>query len=215
MRSLTCFPSPHGKSQAYQFEALEAAQALSADVAYLDPPYNQHKYVGNYHIWESLVRWDKPEVYGVACKRITSESVRACSTPSRLFERDWSTSLPPSTHDTWWSPSLMKGSSAMKHAGSPVLAWNVEVLETDFGGMWKRIGIHNPTGRDGRGHPHTQPYLLWFAKTIRNSRTRALNDSARSRGFRDATPRNPESHWACPPRRPLFQREACSRARPR
>lgn len=40
------------------------------DVAYLDPPYNQHKYRNNYHVWESLVRWDKPETYGIANKRV-------------------------------------------------------------------------------------------------------------------------------------------------
>ncbi len=60
----------HGKSKAHQMDALEASKVLSADLAYLDPPYNQHKYLGNYHIWESLVCWDKPEVYGVANKRI-------------------------------------------------------------------------------------------------------------------------------------------------
>lgn len=60
----------HGKGAAHQLDALAAASTLEADVAYLDPPYNQHKYLGNYHIWESLVRWDKPEVYGTACKRV-------------------------------------------------------------------------------------------------------------------------------------------------
>ncbi len=40
------------------------------DLMYLDPPYNQHRYFTNYHIWETLVRWDAPEHYGVACKRI-------------------------------------------------------------------------------------------------------------------------------------------------
>ena len=59
-----------GRSAAYELDAYDAAQRLSADCFYLDPPYNQHKYLGNYHIWESLVRWDKPEVYGVACKRV-------------------------------------------------------------------------------------------------------------------------------------------------
>ncbi|NLT29448.1 MAG: DNA methyltransferase [Propionibacterium sp.] len=39
------------------------------DLAYLDPPYNQHRYFTNYHIWETLVRWDEPATYGVACKR--------------------------------------------------------------------------------------------------------------------------------------------------
>jgi adenine-specific DNA-methyltransferase len=40
------------------------------DLAYLDPPYNQHRYFTNYHLWETLVRWDAPEHYGVACKRV-------------------------------------------------------------------------------------------------------------------------------------------------
>lgn len=60
----------HGKGQATCLDAVEAATTLEADVAYIDPPYNQHSYLGNYHAWESLVRWDKPEVYGVACKRV-------------------------------------------------------------------------------------------------------------------------------------------------
>lgn len=59
-----------GKGHAHCRDALELAGDIEVDIAYLDPPYNQHKYLGNYHIWESLVRWDKPEVYGTACKRI-------------------------------------------------------------------------------------------------------------------------------------------------
>lgn len=61
--------SRHGKAETHRLEAREAAALLKADVAYLDPPYNQHKYLGNYHVWETLVKWDQPEVYGVACKR--------------------------------------------------------------------------------------------------------------------------------------------------
>ncbi|HEY6471994.1 MAG TPA: DNA adenine methylase [Acidimicrobiales bacterium] len=40
------------------------------DLAYLDPPYNQHRYFTNYHVWETLVAWDAPESYGVARKRV-------------------------------------------------------------------------------------------------------------------------------------------------
>ena len=58
-----------GPSEATHLEAVEAAQ-LPADLVYLDPPYNQHAYHSNYHIWETLIRWDNPEVYGVARKRI-------------------------------------------------------------------------------------------------------------------------------------------------
>lgn len=47
-----------------------AASMAPVDLAYLDPPYNQHRYHGNYHVWETLIRWDAPAHYGVACKRV-------------------------------------------------------------------------------------------------------------------------------------------------
>jgi adenine-specific DNA-methyltransferase len=47
-----------------------AASLPEVDLAYIDPPYNQHRYYANYHIWETLVRWDQPESYGIANKRI-------------------------------------------------------------------------------------------------------------------------------------------------
>lgn len=47
------------------------------DLVYLDPPYNQHAYRSNYHVWESLVRWDKPEVYGIACKRVDCQETKS------------------------------------------------------------------------------------------------------------------------------------------
>ncbi len=60
-----------GKGEAVLEDAHElvARQSESAAVTYLDPPYNQHSYLGNYHVWETLVRWDRPAVFGVACKR--------------------------------------------------------------------------------------------------------------------------------------------------
>ncbi len=58
-----------GPGRALSLDAAEAAE-IEADVAYLDPPYNQHSYLGNYHVWETLVRWDAPATYGVANKRV-------------------------------------------------------------------------------------------------------------------------------------------------
>lgn len=71
--------STHGPSQAYCLDALEAAEQLSGDVIYLDPPYNQHSYRNNYHIWETLALWDKPKSYGIATKRVD------CKTHKSLF----------------------------------------------------------------------------------------------------------------------------------
>jgi adenine-specific DNA-methyltransferase len=60
-----------GPGRAIRGDALTVAPALPpVDLAYLDPPYNQHRYFTNYHVWETLVAWDAPEHYGVACKRV-------------------------------------------------------------------------------------------------------------------------------------------------
>lgn len=59
-----------GAGRATRADAVEIAPSIEADLVYLDPPYNQHSYLGNYHVWETLTLWDRPETYGVANKRI-------------------------------------------------------------------------------------------------------------------------------------------------
>lgn len=61
--------------------------APPVDVAYLDPPYNQHSYFNNYHVWETLVRGDAPEAYGVARKRTDCRTTRS---PFNSRTRAWS-----------------------------------------------------------------------------------------------------------------------------
>jgi len=66
-----------GSGTALRGDALELASGLPpVDLAYLDPPYNQHSYYRNYHVWETLVAWDAPEHYGVACKRADCRNSR-------------------------------------------------------------------------------------------------------------------------------------------
>ena len=60
-----------GPGRAILGDAVALAAGLGHfDLAYLDPPYNQHRYFTNYHVWETLVAWDAPEAYGVARKRV-------------------------------------------------------------------------------------------------------------------------------------------------
>ncbi len=62
-----------GAGTAIRGDAVELVDGLATtDLMYLDPPYNQHRYFTNYHVWETLVRWDSPEHYGIACKRADS-----------------------------------------------------------------------------------------------------------------------------------------------
>jgi adenine-specific DNA-methyltransferase len=76
-----------GPGHALRADALEALGAVPpVDLAYLDPPYNQHRYFANYHVWETLVAWDAPEVYGVACKRVDARDPRTASPFNRRSE---------------------------------------------------------------------------------------------------------------------------------
>jgi adenine-specific DNA-methyltransferase len=73
--------SKNGAGLALREEAASAATKVEADVVYLDPPYNQHSYLGNYHVWETIALWDSPEVYGIARKRVD------CQTRKSAFNR--------------------------------------------------------------------------------------------------------------------------------
>jgi adenine-specific DNA-methyltransferase len=41
-------------------DANALARELSGQIAYLDPPYNQHQYGANYHLLNTITLWDKP-----------------------------------------------------------------------------------------------------------------------------------------------------------
>lgn len=138
----------HGKGAAHQLDALAAAEQLTADVAYLDPPYNQHKYLGNYHIWESLVLWDKPATYGTACKRVDCRDRASAfnSRPSAPFamqsviDRVRARHLVVSfSNEGYFTRAAME---AMLRTRGEVL-----VLEHDFRRyVGAQIGIYNPQG---------------------------------------------------------------------
>ncbi|MCX6763214.1 MAG: DNA adenine methylase, partial [Candidatus Moranbacteria bacterium] len=44
------------------------AKKIKADIVYIDPPYNSRQYSRFYHVLETLTKWDKPNLYGVALK---------------------------------------------------------------------------------------------------------------------------------------------------
>jgi adenine-specific DNA-methyltransferase len=44
-------------------------QVKGIDILYLDPPYNERQYAPNYHILETIAKWDKPEIKGITGMR--------------------------------------------------------------------------------------------------------------------------------------------------
>ena len=156
-----------GPGHAVLGDARDVARTIGhVDLAYLDPPYNQHRYTANYHVWETLVAWDAPEHYGVACKRAdlrdpSSRSVFNC-------RRD----MPPALHqviDDLDTDLLVVSCSNEGWVGIEELhEWcrsrgHVAVMAFDsrryVGAL---IGIHNPQGeRVGQvSHVRNVEYLV-------------------------------------------------------
>lgn len=143
-----------GPGRAVRGDACELAGSLalpSVDLAYLDPPYNQHRYESNYHVWETLVAWDAPDHYGIACKR---EDLRQPIGRSPFNRRRT-------------MPEALAGVIAALRADTVVLSYNdeswltldelyemciprghVEMIGFDSARyVGARIGIHNPAGK--------------------------------------------------------------------
>ncbi|HSV56420.1 MAG TPA: DNA adenine methylase [Magnetospirillaceae bacterium] len=49
-------------AEVFREDAARFVRRGAADLVYLDPPYNQHQYGSNYHILNTLVRWDRNPV---------------------------------------------------------------------------------------------------------------------------------------------------------
>lgn len=56
------------KISIYREDANELAKNISADIAFIDPPYNSRQYSRFYHVMETIVKWDKPKLVGTAMK---------------------------------------------------------------------------------------------------------------------------------------------------
>ena len=52
--------------EVYNEDANQLVENINCEVLYLDPPYTWRHYGAYYHILETIARWDKPEVSGMA-----------------------------------------------------------------------------------------------------------------------------------------------------
>jgi adenine-specific DNA-methyltransferase len=169
LRMPAVLPRPTaGGCKALCHDALDAARRTPADVAYVDPPYNQHSYLGNYHVWESLVRWDKPAVYGVACKRADCRERRSVFNSRPRFEAAMLGLLAEIqapvvmvsfSNEGWLARERLEAMLGGLFLGRA----HVATVATDFRRyVGAQIGIHNPQGEKvGRvSHLRNTEYLF-------------------------------------------------------
>lgn len=132
-------------------DATELAGGLrgsGVDLAYLDPPYNQHSYRGNYHVWETIVRGDEPEVYGVAMKRVDCREVKS---EFNFRTRAWPAlaTLVETLDAPWLLISFNDEGFVETDALRSLLHERGEVGELAIANdryVGARIGIHSPRG---------------------------------------------------------------------
>jgi adenine-specific DNA-methyltransferase len=143
---------PRGpRGRAIRGDALTAAaDAGTFDLAYLDPPYNQHRYDSNYHVWETLVAGDEPEHYGIACKRndLRDPGTRSLFNGKRSMPRALRDCLDAVdarvvaisyNDESWLGLDELIG---LARAHGPVVAYAFDSKRY----VGAQIGIHNPAG---------------------------------------------------------------------
>ncbi len=141
-----------------------ARDLAGVDCAYIDPPYNGHSYFSNYHVWETLVRWDRPDAYGVARKRAD------CRTTHSAYNRSgqaWAAlaDLVGSLTTPWIVASVSNEGFHDPAGVAALLAerGHVAALAIDLPRyVGARIGIHSPAGeRVGTvSHVRNLEYLI-------------------------------------------------------
>ena len=71
----------------FREDANKLAENLLCDVVYIDPPYNSRQYSRFYNILENIACWEKPELFGTACKPKAENMSEYCrSSATRTFE---------------------------------------------------------------------------------------------------------------------------------
>lgn len=63
----------------HRCDSNQLARNIEADIVYMDPPYNSRQYCRFYHLYETLVKWDNPQLYGVALKPKPENMSRYCT----------------------------------------------------------------------------------------------------------------------------------------
>ncbi len=64
----------------YNYDINTLIQETEHDVVYLDPPYNHRQYSWNYHVLETIARYDNPKVKGITWMRdCTDQKSDYCS----------------------------------------------------------------------------------------------------------------------------------------
>lgn len=56
----------NGKNnQVFNVDSMSLLSHIDVDILYLDPPYNERQYLPNYHLIETIAKYDNPQIHGI------------------------------------------------------------------------------------------------------------------------------------------------------
>ncbi|AQQ70388.1 Modification methylase FokI [Limihaloglobus sulfuriphilus] len=77
----------HRNNESYNQDSASLLEHIDTDILYIDPPYNQRQYAPNYHILETIARYDQPNIRGVSGMRnYRHQKSRFCNKNTALNE---------------------------------------------------------------------------------------------------------------------------------
>lgn len=84
LRQITFFDNKK-KNKVFNKNSLDLLNEVEADIFYLDPPYNARQYLPNYHILETIAKYDNPQIHGVTGIRdYENKKSRFCNSKTAL-----------------------------------------------------------------------------------------------------------------------------------
>ena len=77
------------ENKVYCADSMDLIRNIDVDLLYLDPPYNERQYAPNYHILETIAKYDSPSVRGVTGMRdYSDQKSRFCRAKTALEDLD-------------------------------------------------------------------------------------------------------------------------------
>lgn len=75
------------KNSVYNENSINLLEKIEADIFYLDPPYNERQYAPNYHILETIAKYDSPKIKGVTgLRNYDNQKSKFCNAKTAITE---------------------------------------------------------------------------------------------------------------------------------
>ena len=88
LRSINIYQNSNDNN-VFNVDSVNLLDTVEADIFYLDPPYNERQYAPNYHILETIARYDNPAIKGITgLRNYDEQKSKFCNAKNAIIELD-------------------------------------------------------------------------------------------------------------------------------